>query len=104
MTDTVGPLGSESRPPPSNILALIDKHLTRATETREMLIRYAFLMFVFIAGAILLIVGIACSVEIFGMRLTSASGLAVGGVSVFLAAMRQRQRKSVRSRENKTSE
>jgi hypothetical protein len=102
MAETTGPVGSESRPPPSNILALIDKHLTRATETREMLNRYAFLVLVFIAGAIFLVIGLACSVDIFGMRLTSASGVAVGGVSVFLAAIRRHQRKSVRGREDKT--
>jgi len=104
MANIAGPVGSESRPPPSTILALVDKHLTRATESREMLIRYAFLLLVFIAGAVLLVMGVACSVEIFGMRLTSASSIAVGGISVFLAAVRRRQRRSVRGREGKPSE
>jgi hypothetical protein len=104
MADMVGPVGSESRPPPSNILALVDRHLTRATESREMLNRYALLLLVSVTGVTFLVMGVACSVEIFGMRLTSASGVAVGGVSIFLAVVRRRQRRSVRERERDTSE
>jgi hypothetical protein len=102
MADVMGPVGNDSGPPPENFVGLIDKHLTRATDSLKTLMRYVLLTFTLLVCALALVVGTAFVVVHLQGHISSTSGIACGGVFSFLAVAATRvwrlRRKSGRDR------
>lgn len=107
MADVVGPVGSDLTPP-GNLVELVDKHLTRATESPEMLRRYVWLLFVLVACALAMVAGTAFIVVHLHVHVLGASGIAGGGVFMFAvtavtATWRAKRKPRGGRRDDKTS-